>query len=181
MKKEIINESLSYLDMEHLVLPLLGVDVYKSSVGKDSNVITLNFTVKDEYAADDLVEWFERGYNWVLDADRSPSEVAKNKYLVFVEIERNKLAPKHIIELIKDLQTLTGLTLDQWTVKINRETGDATKEFIEANLALNPKDYDKKENDDELNEWRSIAGIEAITNKTDDADIIAMQRQAGII
>lgn len=180
MTKEKINESLSYLDMEHLMLPLLGVDQYKSTVGEDSDVITLNFTVKDEYAGDDLVEWFERGYNWVLDADRSPSEVSQGKYIVFVELERNKLAPKHIIELLSDLQTLTGLTLDQWTIKLNGESGDASKEFLENNLALKPNEY-KQEHHDELNEWRSIAGLETNTNKTQDADIVQMQRQAGII
>jgi len=180
MKKEIINESLGYLDMENLILPLVGVDVYKSSVGKDKNVITLSFTVKDEYAASDLVEWFERGYNWVLDSDRSPGEVAKGKFLVFVEIERNKVAPKHIVELISDLETLTGLKMDQWKVKINHEKGDASEEFITSQLALSPKEY-AAEHDEELNEWRSIAGISASTQKTEDPDIIAMQRQAGII
>lgn len=177
---KIINESLSYLDMQNLVLPLLGVDVYKSSIGKDSNIITLNFIVKDEYAASDLVEWFERGYNFVIDADRSPGEVSKNKYLVFVELERNKLASKHILELIDDLKTLTGLDPSQWKIKIQGETGDATKEFIDANLITNPKEY-REELDEKLNEWRSIAGIENNTVKTDDEDIKQMQRQAGII
>ena len=180
MKKEQINESLNYLDMENLVLPLVGVDVYKSSVGKDADVITLSFIVKDECAASDLVEWFERGYNFVLDADRSPSEVAKGKYLVFVEIERNKVAPKHILDLISDLETLTGLTMDQWKLKINHEKGDASEEFITSQLALSPKEY-KQEYDDELNEWRSIAGVSTSKNTVDDPDIIAMQRQAGII
>lgn len=176
----ILNESLNYLDMEHLVVPIVGIDKYKSSMGKDSDIITLSFTVKDENAADDLVNWFERGYDWVLDSDRSPGEVSPNKYIVFVELERKKIAAKHIITLIEDLKTLTGIPIENWSLKANGEKGDASVEFIQAHVPLNSSEY-KEENDLELNEWRNIAGVNVQTNVSKDEDILAMQRQAGII
>lgn len=176
----ILNESLNYLDMEHLIVPIVGIDKYKSSMGKDSDIITLSFTVKDENAAEDLVNWFERGYDWVLDSDRSPGEVSPNKYLVFVELERKKIAAKHIITLIEDLKTLTGISIENWSLKANGEKGEASVEFIQANVPLNSSEY-KEENDLELNEWRNIAGVGVQTSVSKDEDILAMQRQAGII
>lgn len=177
---KVLNESLSYLDMEHLIVPLVAIDKYKASVGKDSDVITLSFIVKNESAAEDLVNWFERGYNFVIDADRSPSEVSPNKYLVFVELERKNIAARHIIELIKDLKTLTGIPIENWSLTTNGVKGDANVEFIEQHVPLKSSEY-KKEHDLELNEWRNIAGVNIHVPSEKDDDILAMQRQAGII
>jgi len=30
--------------------------------------------------------WFEKGYDFVVDADRSPGEIKPNRYLVYVEL-----------------------------------------------------------------------------------------------
>jgi len=179
--KKILNESLNYLDMEHLILPIVTIDKYKATMGKDSDIITLGFTVKNESAAEDLVNWFERGYDWVLDAERSPSEVSPNKYIVFVELQRKKIAAKHIIQLIEDLKTLTGIPIENWSLKVNDQKGDATVEFIETYVPLRSSEY-KDEHEDELNEWRNIAGLNAeIKQQSKDQNILAMQRQAGII
>lgn len=176
-----LNESLNYLDMEHLIVPIVTIDKYKATMGRDSDIITLSFIVKNEDAAEDLVNWFERGYDWVLDADRSPSEISPNKYLVFVELQRKKIAAKHIIELIEDLKTLTGIPIENWSIKIDDQKGDATVEFIETNIPLRSSEY-KAEHDDELNEWRNIAGVNVQSDDTvKNQDILAMQRQAGII
>ena len=177
---QILNESLGYLDMEHLIVPIVNIDKYKATVGKDSDVITVSFTVKDENAAEDFVNWFERGYNFVLDADRSPSEVAPHKYLVFVELERKKIPARHIIELIEDVKTLTGLPIDKWSLKVGDQKGDASVEFIENTVPLRSTEY-KREHDDELNEWRNIAGVDKKEPSEKDESILAMQRQAGII
>lgn len=177
----ILNESLNYLDMEHLLVPIVSIDKYKATMGKDSDIITLAFTVKNESAAEDLVNWFERGYDWVLDAERSPSEVTPNKYLVFVELQRKKIAAKHIIQLIEDLKTLTGIPIENWSLKVDGEKGDANVQFIETHVPLRSSEY-KDEHEDELNEWRNIAGVKLQQqNSVKDENILAMQRQAGII
>ena len=62
-------------------------------------------------------------------------------------VDNNEVAS----ELISDLETLTGLKMNQWKVKINHEKGDASEEFITSQLALSPKEY-AAEHDEELNE-----------------------------
>lgn len=177
--KQVINESLAHLDMKDHVTPKLLIDEFKSKLGSDSDVITLTFIVDGKEVGRDLVVWFERGYEWVIDADISPGEVLDKKWYVFVEMDRRSSAPKRIIDMLADLKTLTDLKVDDWTIKIAGKRLPAAVEAIEDNLILNPIEY-KKENEEELNEWRNIAGIKSKTTYHLDDDIVEWQRQAGI-
>lgn len=175
-----LNESLKHLDMENQIVPTLGIDIYKSKIGYDNEIITLNFTVKQSPVADDLTEWLEKGYDWVIDAEPSPGEITNNRYMVFVEMNRRTNAAKRIVEMLDDLQTLTGLKAKDWQVKINNKKGPATVEYIEQNVITNPNEY-SNQHEEELNEWREAAGIETKKTKAVGDDLMAWQRQAGII
>ena len=87
----IINESLDYMDMKDQVEPTITVDEYAAKMGKDKDIVTVTFTVHSKLAADDLVTWFERGYDWVLDASVSDGELEPGEWLVFVEMDRRSL------------------------------------------------------------------------------------------
>ena len=106
MTRRIINEGLDYLDMVDQIEPTVSVDEYSAKMGKDSDIVTLAFTVNSEAAGNDLVDWFERGYDFVLDAQVSEGEVKPGQYLVFVEMNRRSSVPKRIIELLDDLEKL---------------------------------------------------------------------------
>ena len=81
---KIINEGLDYHDLEGQMIPTVSVDEYSAKMGKDSEIVTLAFTIKNKQAGKDLSDWFERGYDFVLDAQVSDGEVSYGKYLVFV-------------------------------------------------------------------------------------------------
>lgn len=175
-----LNESLKHLDFQDILVPILGIDEFKSRIGDDSEIITLHFIINSKDAGDDLVSWLERGYDFVIDADISPGEVERGKYFVFAEMSRRPSAPRKIMEILNDLDTLTGIKSEDWTLKINHDRYPATKENIANNISLTAQDY-RGENESELNEWREIAGIK--TSKLyDDSDefIKQIQRQAGI-
>ena len=71
----IITESLNYLDMEGQVFPIVSVDEYAAKMGADKDIVTVTFMVKSKLVADDLVTWFERGYDYILDASISEGEL----------------------------------------------------------------------------------------------------------
>jgi hypothetical protein len=180
---KILNEGLKYMDMENQVVPFVGVDQFKSSVGDDAGLITLNFIVKSKAVGEDLAEWFEKGYPSVIDAEVSPGEVIPGKYYVYVEVERKITSPSILIEMLEDLETLTGFTLKEWKMKIGNETKPASKEFIKQNLSLTSREYNKetdKEHEESLNEWREIAGIKTVSSYEDDEYLKSIKRQAGI-
>ena len=79
-------ETLQYKDLEGVMKPTIHVDEFAAKMGDDNDIMVLSFFVRDKAAAKDLMNWFEKGYDFVLDADVSPGEVKPNRYLVYVEI-----------------------------------------------------------------------------------------------
>jgi hypothetical protein len=182
MNKKIINEGLDYLDLEGQLLPTVSIDEYEAKMGKNSDIITLAFTVKSTAAGQDLCDWFERGYDFVLDCQVSEGEVSPNRYLVFVEMNRRTSAPKRIEELLKDLTTLTGYSLKDWEIAFKEDTYDVDVDILSKVLTLSPHEYRIKEEDqEELNEMLGVAGLNAkkIYN-SEDADLKDFISKAGL-
>jgi len=182
MTRRIINEGLDYLDMVDQIEPTVSVDEYSAKMGKDSDIVTLAFTVKSEAAGNDLVDWFERGYDWVLDASLSEGELSPGKYLVFVEMKRRTKVPERIVELIEDLETLTDLKVTDWTVNIDEEEYDADEDLLKQKITISPHEY-REENEDEegLNEMRHRAGLDTVNlHGEPDSELKAFISMAGL-
>ncbi len=116
---EQLNEGLKAKDLEHFVNDTFLVDTYKSKMGEDKDVSVISFKVKDRLPALDLMEFIERGYGFVLDADISSGEEADGKYSVFVEIERDRKLAERIEEIITGVTKLTGI--DNWRFRYHKE------------------------------------------------------------
>ena len=155
----VINESLDYHDFKNQVEPVVSVDEYEAKTGSDDDIVTLAFTVKGKMASQDLSNWFERGYDYVLDSQISKGEVERGKHLVFVELERRSKVPERIIELLDDMETLTAIPLDSWTIIIDEEEVDPNLDALQARIIKSPHEYRKLKEDD-LNEMRELSGVE---------------------
>ena len=182
--KPILKESLDYHDLEGQMLPIVSVDEYAAHMGKDSEIVTLAFTIKSEAAGNDLVDWFERGYDWVLDAQVSEGEVKPGQYLVFVEMNRRTSVPKRIIELLDDLETLTALPVKDWTIVVDDEEYSPEEDVLKQVITISPHDYRETEEveEEEINEMRERAGLDVKPIHADkqDADIRAFKSMAGL-
>ena len=104
---KILREGLDYQDFVGQIDNFVSVDEYVAKMGDDSDIVTLAFVVKGRTIGEDLSDWFERGYDWVLDAQVSDGELDTGKYLVFVEMNRRSTVPERIVSLLEDLKTLT--------------------------------------------------------------------------
>lgn len=154
-------EGLDYHDFEGQIVPEVTVDEYSAKMGEDSEIVTLAFTVSGELAGNDLADWFERGYDFVLDAQVSEGEVSPGKYLVFVEMDRRTKVPERIVELLSDLKTLTALKLNEWTVVVDDKEYKPDVSLLKSAIVLSPHEYRMKvEKEQEINEMREIAGLE---------------------
>ena len=160
MRKSIINEGFDYHDLVNQILPEIQVDEYSAKMGDDDEIVTLSFTVKGRQVGEDLVDWLERGYDYVLDAQVSDGELSSGKYLVFVELNRRRSVPERICEIIEDMETLTDLPLKEWTIKVNDESYDADIEQLKSVIVLSPHQY-RIDNEEDLNEMRNLSGIES--------------------
>lgn len=174
-------ESLEFKDMEGLMKPTIHVDEFSSKMGDDDDIIVISFFVRNEQAAKDLMLWFEKGYDFVLDADRSPGEIKPNRYLVYVEIRRRSTAGAHVDQLLHDLNTLTEYNVDDWTMHYKGKEIPFTQESFESTVPLSPRAYRERYEKD-LNEMRSAAGMptKRIYDEKDPA-LQAIQSAAGIL
>ena len=172
-------EGLQYKDLEGIVKPTIHVDEFSSKMGDDQDIIVLSFFVRDKAAARDLMAWFEKGYDWVLDADTSPGEIKPNRYLVYVEMRRRNAAPKQIGEMLEDLSTLTEFDPDEWIMTYQGQQVPWSEEEFAQRVPLTPKDYTASTESD-LNEMRAAAGLPVKKIHQVSPELRALQAAAGI-
>lgn len=142
MNDNILNEGLRAFDLEGLVHPFFEVDSYRSKMGEDRDVCVLSFHVKDRSPAQDMMEFIEKGYSFVLDADVSSGENTKGEYHVFVELDRNPRLAKNITEMIYGLKKLTGIR--EWAFKYHKDekSWEVTEEALADKIPSSPSLYE---------------------------------------
>jgi hypothetical protein len=164
-----LNEGLDYHDMKGQIDPKVSIDEYAAKMGEDSEIVTMTFILKSKEAAKDLVSWLEIGYDYILDASVSDGELEPGKWLVFVEMKRRSNVPEKIVQILKDLETLTDRDVKDYVLKVNDEEYDADSDILKQVVILSPNQYRKeKGEDEELNEMRNVAGLS--TKNTYDID-----------
>jgi hypothetical protein len=175
------------MDLQGQLNDKITIDEYASKMGKDSDIVTVTFITHSKLAAKDLVTWFERGYDFVLDASVSDGEIEPGKWLVFVEMDRRSKVPNRIITLLEDLENLTGLDVSDWTVEIDGDEYEASEEIMKEKMILNPNEYKMKKDSEEeeepesdLNEMRLRAGIDVKTAYVEDEYIKSLKAIAGL-
>lgn len=177
-----LSESLSFKDLEGLLKPTIHVDEFSSKMGDDDDIIVVSFFVRDQQAARDLMMWFEKGYDFVLDADRSPGEIKPGRYLVYVELRRRSTAGANVEQLLDDLNTLTEFEgANDWTMHYKGKEIPFSRDAFDATVPLSPRAYRERYEKD-LNEVRTAAGIPVVTSyDKKDRALQAIQSAAGII
>ena len=175
-------ESLGFRDLEGLLKPTIHVDEFSSKMGDDDDIIVISFFVRDAQAAKDLMMWFEKGYDFVLDADRSPGEIRPGRYLVYVELRRRSTAGGNVEQLLDDLNTLTEWEdSSAWTMHYRDQEIPFTRDAFDATVPLTPRAYRERYEKD-LNEVRVAAGLPVVANyDRRDRALQAIQSAAGII
>jgi len=137
-----LNEGLRPDDLKEMVHPTFEVDTFRSKMGEDRDVCVVSFKVKDRSPAKDLMEFIEKGYNFVLDADVSSGEDNNGEYSVFVELSRSPKLAEEIKELTYGVRKLTGI--DDFKFKYHKEgqIHEATEENLKSHIPLTAIDYD---------------------------------------
>lgn len=175
-----LNEGLEYKDMSGLVKPTVYADAFAAKMGSDDEVTVVSFYVRNNRVADDLVNWFEKGYDFVLDADRSPGEVKPGRYLVYVEMKRRSSLPEWITRLLEDLGTLTEHEDPQdWMLGIGDEEFPYSEDMVRAKVELSPHKY-REAKEAGLNEMRVACGMPIKPTRDNDAAIKAFAALAGL-
>jgi len=174
-----LNEALEYKDMVGMVKPTVHVDEFASKMGDDDEIMVLSFFVRSQHAARDLVNWFEKGYDWVMDADKSPGEIKPGRYLVYIEMRRRSRVPQQVETMLEDMGSLTEFVPEEWKIHYQNREFDFTKDNFAEHVPLSPKSY-RERRDLELNEMRVAAGLDPRQIHQPDQELKQLQAIAGI-
>lgn len=142
MQNQQLNEGLRPLDLKDLVREVFEIDTYRSKMGEDKDVCVLSFHVLNREPAKDLMEFVEKGFNFVLDADISSGENKNGEYTVFVELNRTPRLPSEISEIIYGINKLTGLL--EWKFRFHKESDarSLNEDSIRNIVPLTPNKYE---------------------------------------
>lgn len=128
-------------DLKDLVDNIFEVDSYQSKMGEDEDILVVSFTVNENNAAKDLVDFIEKGYDFVLDADSSPGEIDNGKYKVFVEMERNRKASQSILELIDGVGKISNVENFKFRYYKNFKSFEATENNLSETIPFDSSSY----------------------------------------
>lgn len=166
-----LNETLHSNDLQNLVSNIFEIDSYASKMGNDKDIVVLSFTVEDKEPAEDLVNFIERGYEFVLDADSTPGELNDGRYKVFIELERNRHVPEQIIEILYGMKQITGIDNFKFRYYKSFNSIPADKENLTEYIPTSKQDYEVTIKENSLNNFSNFFNksyVESISVEDED-------------
>jgi hypothetical protein len=143
-------------DLKDLVYKVFEIDSYKSKMGNDADIVVLSFTVNEKQPATDLVEFIEKGYSFVLDADVSSGEQEDGMYRVFVEIERDKHVPQQIVELLDGVAKLAGRDDFRFRYYKSFKSEPVSLDALEAVIPIDNEAYEITVTESNMNNFKNF-------------------------
>ncbi len=171
-----LNEGLRSMDLVELVHKKIEIDTFRSKMGEDRDVCVLSFQVKDRSPAKDLMEFIEKGYPFVLDADVSSGENTNGEYAVFVELSRTPKLLEQIKDLIYGVKKLTGIEDFKFKYHKQNSEHDLAEDIIKKVVPMTPGDYDGLMNKIRTESVKKFFDKTLMDDLTLDGDIITIHK-----
>jgi hypothetical protein len=188
-------EGLEHGDLKRLIHNELHIDEFKSKLGADEDTVVVSFKVRGKEPAQDLVNFVEKGYDWVIDADVSSGEMDDGDYIVFIECDREPGLAKDLMDMMGDIMNATEQKPEDWRVRYYTGQEDhaldvdslrklipSTAEEYQRRFGHKHKDEEHKEKDkdSDLDDMRTAAGIEVKTKAPKNEFTESLRIAAGI-
>ena len=143
-------------DLQDLVYDIFEIDSFKSKMGEDKNIVVVSFATKTKESANDLMNFVEKGYPFVLDADVTSGEQADGSYKVYVEMERAKEIPEQIHEIIDGVGKLSNLSDMKFRYYKSFTSQDVTPDNIRETVPLDTEEYEIKVNENNMENYKNF-------------------------
>lgn len=142
--KRNLSEGLRSGDLREFVSEVFTVDQFKSKMGEDSDIVVISFRVREKHPAMDLVEFIEKGYKFILDADMSAGEENDGQYQVFVEMERTPELPSQMRDLLGGVGQLCGTKDWRFRYQKSPKSVEFNEESVVEHIPTTPEAYAAK-------------------------------------
>ena len=159
-----LREGLEVGDLKRLVHPEMHVDDFKSKLGRDEDVVVVSLKVTGKEPAADVVNFVEKGYDWVIDADVSSGEMDDGDFIVFIELDRTPSAAGQIMEMMDDLMNLTEQDISDWKVCYRKGREHPLDEkTLQDMIPKTPEEYRQQFGHQEIDKLKAVAGVKVKT------------------
>lgn len=181
--QRLLREGLEEKDLARLVHDELHIDEYKSKMGEDQDLVVVSFKVKGKEPANDVVNFLEKGYDWIIDADVSSGEMEDGDYIVFVELERTPKVPEEIHRMVDDLQNVVDIPIEKWRVRYYKDTKDhpLDVDVLKQIIPITPSAYQQRFGRKEIDDLKTAAGVDVDTKAPKNEYTESLRVAAGII
>lgn len=178
-----MREGLEQQDLARLVHDELHIDEYKSKMGEDQDLVVVSFKVRGKEPANDVVNFLEKGYDWIVDADVSSGEMEDGDYIVFVELERKPEVPEEIYRMVDDLQNVIDIEPGQWRVRYYKDTKDHAMDIdtLKQLIPITPQAYQQRFGRKEIDSLKTAAGVAVDTKAPKNEYTESLRIAAGIL
>jgi hypothetical protein len=163
-------------DLKDLVDSVFEVDSFASKMGDDKNIVTLSFSVQDKKPAEDLANFLEKGYNFILDADSTAGEQSDGTYKVFVELQRERGIHDNINEIIDGVSKLANIDKFKFRYYKDFRSKDATLEEFQANIPEDPDNYGILAVESNLNNFKNFFNKSYVDSVNMLGDILTIKK-----
>ena len=171
-----LDEGLRPMDLQEMVHSVFEIDSFKSKMGEDRDVCVVSFKVKDRSPAKDMMEFIEKGYPFVLDADISSGEDNKGEYSVFVEMSRTPQLSENIKDLMYGVTKLTGIEGFKFKYYKESQVHEATGENLSQHIPSTANAYDGFVNKMKVESVKSFFNKTLMDSLSLDNDIITIHK-----
>ena len=171
-----LNEGLRSEDLKEMIHTVLEIDTYKSKMGEDRDVCVVSFRAKDRAPAKDLMEFIEKGYNFVLDADVSSGENKDGEYYVFVELDRTARLAEQIQELIYGVKKLTDIDNFKFKYHKDNKEHDLTEELVKSMIPATPVAYEQAMNRAKVEGYKKFFNRTLMDDLSLESDILTFHK-----
>lgn len=171
-----LNEGLRPMDLAEMVEDTFDVDTFKSKMGEDRDVCVLSFKIKDRNPAKDLMEFIEKNFEFVLDADVSSGENNKGEYSVFVELSRVPELAENIKEITYGVTKLTGIKEFKFKYHKDPEVVSVNEDNLRSKIPSTANDYDSFLHTMKVESVKKFFDRTLMDDLTIDGDIITIHK-----
>jgi len=114
-----LREGMRAGDLNDLVLPLISVDEYDSTINQDA--VAIGFYVHDESAAKDLDRFLQRSPVAILSSEVSPAPDQHGYFIVFIELLPDDRIAINLQSLLQEIEPLCEI--GTWKMRVRKTDG----------------------------------------------------------
>jgi len=176
-----LREGLEQGDLKRLVHPEMHVDEFKSKLGRDEDVVVISLKVTGKEPATDIVNFVEKGYEWVIDADVSSGEMDDGDYIVFIECDRDPSVAGNVMAMMEDLMNLTQQDISDWRVRYrNGREHPLDEKILQDMIPKTPEEYRQQFGHQDIDKLKAAAGVKVTTKAPKNDSTENLRIAAGI-